>query len=372
MTGLYIHVPFCIRKCPYCGFYSVKHEKTLADGYVEAVIRNIRSYKGKRIETDTVYFGGGTPSLLPPEDIKKILEAIKDSFILSDGSEITLEANPSSVTLDSLRGYRKAGVNRISFGVQSCDDGELKLLGRLHSVDTAQKAVMSAKSAGIENISVDLMIGTPNQTLGSLLRSADTAVSMDVNHISCYMLKIETGTPYDCEAIRQKLVSDDDVSDMYLALCKKLKEHGFKRYEISNFSKEGYESRHNCKYWRLEDYIGIGPSAHSYFNGERFYVPGDIEKFCRDELQTVIIEDSEPDILEEYIMLSLRLDEGMSLEKLSLLGGDAGAVKKRAEFYEPYGLVKQCGGRISLTDEGCLVSNGLILEMYLAAVGENQ
>lgn len=372
LTGIYIHIPFCIRKCPYCAFYSVEYNEELKRQYVSSLIRNIRGYKGRNIPADTVYFGGGTPSLLAPDELEGILSAVKESFLLAPDSEITIEANPSSTDYNKLAAYRKAGANRISFGVQSSNDNELRLLGRLHDFSGARDAVLAAKSAGFENISCDLMIGTPAQTVDSLLASASDIAALGANHISCYMLKIEEGTPYDCERIRNSAADDDSISDMYLALCRELSVLGYHRYEISNFSKPGFESRHNLKYWRLEDYIGFGPSAHSYFAGRRFYVPDSIDEYISSPSQSYVSEDESPDMLEEYVMLSLRLNEGMSLKKLASLGGDKGAVIKKIEPLEDAGLVMLNNDVISLTDSGALVSNGIILEVYLAAIGENQ
>ena len=216
------------------------------------------------------------------------------------------------------------------------------------------------------------MIATPAQTLDSLLTSARDIASLGASHISAYMLYIEEGTPYDCERIRSFAADDDSISDMYIALCRELSGLGYLRYEISNFAKAGYESKHNLKYWRLEDYIGFGPSAHSYFGGMRFCVPDSIEDYISSPSQPDESEDESPDMLEEYVMLSLRLSEGMSMDKLASLGGDRNAVAKKLVPLQNAGLVKLDNGVVSLTDRGALVSNGVILEIYLAAIGENQ
>lgn len=371
MLGIYIHVPFCLRKCPYCAFYSVKYSRGLKDGYVSAVVRNISAFKSKALSADTVYFGGGTPSLLTPDDIGRIITAVKESFTVPADAEITMEANPCSVTFESICGYKKAGANRISFGVQSANDAELKKLGRLHDFKRAEDCVKWAKEAGIDNISCDLMIGTPNQTLESLADSVNKLIDLDISHISAYMLKIEQGTPYDNEMIRREVADDDLSADMYMELCRLMRERGFDRYEISNFSKPGYESRHNLKYWRLEDYLGFGPSAHSLFEGRRFYVPDDLKSFISHTVQPTLTEDDCPDALEEYILLSLRIASGISLEQIKSLGGSDEAVLKAAKRFISAGLLELNNGIISLTDSGCLVSNGIILAIYDAAVGEN-
>ncbi|MCD7732382.1 MAG: radical SAM family heme chaperone HemW [Oscillospiraceae bacterium] len=370
MLGIYIHVPFCSRKCPYCAFYSVTYSESLKDDYVNAIARNIRRYSDMRLPCDTVYFGGGTPSLLTPGDVNTVMEAIRSSFNLSPSSEITMEANPCSVTADSLSGYYRAGVNRLSFGVQSLNDNELRALGRIHDAKTALNAIDMARTAGFENISCDLMIGTPYQTMDSLLGSCRQLTSLGIPHISSYMLKIEDGTPYDCNEIRNSVADEDTVCDMYLALCDELRTMGYERYEISNFAKNGLRSRHNMKYWTGEDYLGFGPSAHSLFNGKRFYVPNDLHAYISSAAQPELIEDASPDRLEEYIMLSLRLSDGVSLERVNDLGGNAYAVTEKAKPYADAGFLSLTDNRITLIDKGALVSNSIIFELYSAATGE--
>lgn len=367
MLGIYIHLPFCLRKCPYCAFYSISYNDNMKDDYVRALVRNIRRYSEMRLPCDTVYFGGGTPSLLTPGDVNAVMDAVRHSFNLSPVSEVTIEANPSSVNSESLAGYYRAGVNRISFGVQSLNDNELRALGRLHDAKTALNAVDMARKAGFENISCDLMIGTPYQTISSLLESCQRLTNIGIPHISCYMLKIEDGTPYDCEEIREAVADDDTVCDMYLALCDELRTTGYERYEISNFAGNGLRSRHNMKYWTGEDYLGFGASAHSLFQGKRFYVPSDVQGYIASGIQPEIIEDASPDKLEEYIMLSLRLSDGLSLERVSLLGGDAEAVREKAKLFTTAGFAGISGDRIILTDKGALASNRIILELYSAA-----
>lgn len=371
MLGIYLHVPFCIRKCPYCAFYSVGCSNELIDGYVKAAIQKIRSYKNLGAEADTVYFGGGTPSCLSGEAVGLIMEEIKSSFRLADGAEITLEANPSSLTKKRLCGYIEAGVNRLSIGVQSAVDGELSLLGRLHSWSEAKNAVLLAREQGVDNISCDLILGTPGQTLESLALSVSRLLELKVPHISAYMLKIEENTPFDCDGIKDLAAGEDLVCDMYLSLCRTLRDSGYSRYEISNFSLPGYFSRHNLKYWTLKEYLGIGPSAHSFIGGRRLYIPSDVAGFINNLVSEDLVEDDNINMLEEYIMLSLRLDSGASYQKIASLGGDAGRVRHKAEIFSQNGLIKLSDSSFSLTDRGALVSNSLILEIYLAAIGED-
>lgn len=362
MTGLYIHIPFCARKCPYCDFCSTAFNKTLVQNYVDAVVRNIAHYSTDRIGLDTIYFGGGTPSLLTPQQVGQILHCAENSFVLHS-PEITLEANPCTVSLSKLSEYRSLGVNRLSFGIQSASDSELVSLGRLHTFGRAEKAVNDAFDAGFDNISCDLMIGIPDQTIQSLEYSIDALTNLPVQHISAYMLKIEQGTPFDSDKIRNTVADDDLSSEMYLTTVQKLAAAGFEQYEISNFAKPGFESRHNMKYWIGESYIGIGASAHSLFDGKRYFCPGDIGRFASSPLQQTVSEDDDPDKLEEYVMLGLRLTKGISLSKLAELGAsDLSGLIAKAAAYERNDLCVLKDGVLRLTPKGFLVSNVLISE----------
>lgn len=363
MTGIYIHIPFCKRKCPYCSFYSVEYDEGLCEAYVYALKRNIEKYKGEAVIVDTVYFGGGTPSMLTPLQIKSILASVKDSFVLSPDTEITMEANPSSVDYEKLCGYRQAGVNRISFGVQSACDSELSALGRLHDYESAEDAVLKARQADFLNISCDLMIGTPRQTMESLLCSARTIASLPVNHISAYMLKIEEGTMFDCDWVRENIADEETVCDMYENLIHVLKTCGFNQYEISNFSKAGCESRHNTKYWTGQSYLGFGPSAHSYFNRKRYFVPSDIYEYVSNDFQEEIISEENPDKVEEYVMLSLRLTTGIKFLEITKLGGNPQRIYENAQIFRNTDLVVLDEEGIRLTPKGFLVSNSIITQL---------
>ncbi len=352
-VGLYIHVPFCLSKCPYCDFYSVKYDENTAKDYIKAVKQNISAYNGVRF--DTVYFGGGTPVLLWKE-ISGLLHDI--GGMIDNGAEITLEANPCCTDKDSLDGLYKSGVNRISFGSQSSDDNELKALGRKHNAAMGEKAVELAFNAGIRNISADIMLGIPKQTLNSLRKTVQRFTSLPLTHISAYMLKIEPGTPFAAQ--RLELPDEDGYADIYLETVNLLEQNGFKQYEISNFAKSGFECRHNLKYWRCEEYIGIGPAAHSYYNGKRYAVPRDLAGFISDTLQQTYITEQAPADLEEYIMLRLRLSEGVDINELQkLFGIEKAAVLERLGELPPH-LYRRKGDIISLTPEGFLVSNAVI------------
>ena len=359
MTGIYIHIPFCKSKCPYCDFYSFKPDEAQKDSYLKAVLRYIKDNKSQiKDSVDTVYFGGGTPSFFGGERIKAVIDCIKENYSLSS-PEITVECNPSSISDEFFRVISEAGVNRISMGMQSAVDSERKALGRLSGKAEVQNAISLAKKNGIDNISLDIMLGVPYQTMESLNESIDFLLSADINHISAYMLKIEDGTPFYKMQNDLILPDEDTVCEMYLHTVKRLSEAGFKQYEISNFSKEGFESRHNLHYWRTEEYLGIGPSAHSFLGGKRFFFERDFNSFLS---CPAIIEDGDGGSEEEYIMLSLRLSEGFSKERFKERFGryPDPAIFLKAKEYEKHGLIKTDGETISLTPEGFLLSNTII------------
>ncbi len=341
--GLYIHVPFCLSKCPYCDFYSVAFSKSAAERYAAAVVRNLKRYDEP---FDTVYFGGGTPILLSGF-IGEILSAAE----IPSGAEITAEANPCLCTKERLSELREAGVNRISIGVQSLQDEELSALGRRHSAAQAEAAILSAYAAGFDNISADLMLGIPNQTQQSLAETAERLCALPISHVSAYLLKIEPQTPFGKNP-PQGTADEDAAAELYLSAVRMLSQRGFLQYEISNFAKTGRESRHNLKYWRREEYLGIGPAAHSFYDGQRFAVPRDLARFLESERQFEELTDGAPDEFEERVMLGLRLAEGIPEELWKPLSGALKRIPK--QYY------RLSGGRLSLTPEGFLLSNEII------------
>ena len=366
MTGIYIHIPFCKSKCPYCDFYSFKPDEMQKDSYLKAVLKYLEDYRNQvKDEIDTVYFGGGTPSFFGGERIKAVIDCIKENHTLVS-PEITVECNPSSVSDEFFRILSEAGVNRISMGMQSAVDSERKALGRLSGTEDVRKAISLSKKYGIDNISLDIMLGVPKQTMESLDESIDFLISSDIKHISAYMLKIEEGTPFYKMQNSLMLPDDDTVSEMYLHTVKRLSEAGFSQYEISNFSKEGFESRHNLHYWRTEEYLGIGPSAHSFLKGKRFYYERDFKSFLS---SPSTIDDGAGGSEEEYMMLALRLTEGFSGEKFKDRFGryPDETIYEKAKFFEKEGFLTVKNGTISLTPEGFLLSNtiiGKLLEYY--------
>lgn len=355
--GIYIHVPFCGKKCSYCDFYSVGWSKETAEGYVRAVLRNIRHYTDSSRTVDTVYFGGGTPSLLSGGQLLQILSAIRDSFDLCRNAEITLEANPCTLTPAKLSELREAGINRLSVGVQSMIDEELKMLGRVHSARRAEQAVRDAAAAGFDNISCDLMIALPDQKPESLRFSAERLGELPVQHISAYILKPEKGTPFDGSDLRSRLPDEDSAAELYLEMAGLLEKRGFMQYEVSNFAKPSFESRHNCRYWRCEDYLGIGPSAHSCYGGARFAVERDISDFIDRDIQQVAVTDESPCGFEEFAMLRLRLREGLRLSDVPEHRAD---IEKKLPPVIAEGYAEFDGETVSLTAKGFLMSNSVI------------
>lgn len=363
--GLYIHVPFCESKCPYCDFYSIKCDPDLVDKYATATCAALKKYSQEMgLAFDTIYFGGGTPSLLGNENIEKILQTVRENFSFW-AKEVTLEVNPTTASTLDFERLLDAGVNRLSIGVQSAVDEELKQLGRRHTVRDAERTIKMAQEAGFENISVDLMIAVPSQTKRSLQKSIDFCVAQDIQHVSAYLLKIEANTPfYECQA-QLALKDDDEQAELYLYLVDELEKYGFKQYEISNFAREGYQGQHNLKYWNAEEYLGIGPSAHSFVNGKRFFYPRSLKGFLSGKNE--IIYDGVGGGVEEYLMLKLRLREGVNNNAFKeRFGFDIPSVYfERAKTYQKYGLTEVDKETIRFTSQGFLLSNSLISRLFL-------
>lgn len=325
-----------------------------------AVLSYLEEYSEKITDgVDTVYFGGGTPSFFGGERIKAVLSYIKDKYSVSTDAEITVECNPSSVDEPLVKSLSEAGVNRISMGMQSAVDKERVTLGRLSDREKISGCIRLFRQYGINNISLDLMLGIPYQTKESLKESIDFVRSKNVTHVSAYMLKIEENTAFYKKMDSLSLPDEDEVCELYLYAIEELEKYGYKQYEISNFSKEGYESRHNLRYWHCEEYLGIGPSAHSFIGGKRFYFERDFEAFIKGISPT---PDGDGGDREEYIMLALRLTEGLQNEKYTQRFGtdiDEKLINK-ARILEKEGLVTVADDRISLTVKGFLVSNSVI------------
>ena len=366
--GLYIHIPFCRTKCLYCDFCSfVSRDEQQREAYVGALLREIEARGTKDYSVDTVYFGGGTPSLFSAEQIGRILGEIKESFNVSPDAEITLECNPMTVSDGDkyFKELRALGVNRLSLGVQSAVDGELKLIGRRHSFEDAKATFFAARGAGFENISVDLMLGIPSQTLDSLRASANQVIKLAAEHVSIYSLQLEEGTPLYRMRERYSLADDDAAADMYELVVKMMKDAGYRHYEISNFARGGRHSRHNSKYWRLDEYIGLGLAAHSDFAGKRSENTCDMERYLGGEwLQTEsYISNSEREF--EFLMLGLRTADGISKsEFLARFGVDFDEkYGKKVEKFKKMGYFCEKGDTLALTESGFEVSNAILTEI---------
>ena len=367
MYGIYIHIPFCIRKCPYCDFYSVTSSEDLRREYLLALRNQILSFS--RVSADTVYLGGGTPSLLEPEEIAGLISLIRERFDLADGAEITMECNPATADTARFRGFLDAGINRLSLGCQSFHEETLRSLGRLHSADEAKAAVKDARSAGFSNISVDLMLGIPYETPFIAQQDALSAAELEVQHVSAYLLRICEGTPF---ADGVPGIPDDDVqAECYRRFCSVMDESGYRQYEISNFALDGHESRHNLKYWECGKWLGFGPGAHMSDSVRRHSFPPDIKGFIDafrdgpvpDPLS--LMRDEGTVDAEEYIITSLRTSSGLDTAVLSsrfgtLLTGDQMSFLEKCRGA---GLAEISGGHIRLTRDGFLVSNSILSEL---------
>lgn len=362
--GLYIHLPFCDGKCPYCDFYSIAADETVMDAYTGTVCAELAHW-GRELgrPADTLYFGGGTPSLLGEKRLARMAEAARQAFGLNN-AEITVEVNPTRGKGLDFAFLRDAGVSRLSIGLQSANDRELRLLGRRHTAQDASKTVRRAQEAGFDNISLDLMLAVQEQTLQSLLSSIAFCASLSVQHISAYLLKVEEGTPYYQARESLRLPSEDMQCECYLAACAELERYGFKQYEISNYSLPGRESRHNLKYWDGQEYLGIGASAHSFLSGKRFYSPRSVENFLS---SPQYLPDGAGGGEEEYAMLRLRLTEGLTEAgyRNRFGKGIPESYRARAARFEKNGLLVCDGRGIRFTPQGFLVSNSLTAEVIL-------
>ncbi len=352
--GLYIHIPFCNKKCAYCDFYSVFPIGTVYEDYFSVLLEEIKKWGGKLANRpiDTIYIGGGTPSLLG-QDIIKLISCIKENFNVLNGAEITAEANPEDLVF--LPFAKIAGVNRLSVGAQSFCDKTLKVLGRSHSAADTEKFYYKARETGFNNISLDLMMALPE---GNLEYDLKKITELSPEHISAYILKREERTKFYKTGI--PLPDDDTAADCYLYSCKILEESGYEHYEISNFCKKGFESRHNLKYWQAKEYLGLGAAAHSFLNGKRFYYKRDIKAFLNG---TSPLQDGAGGEKEEKLMLNLRLKSGINLT--DFYSPVPAVLKEKAERLKAAGLISGNFPQVCLTDKGMLLSNSVIMELIL-------
>lgn len=323
--GIYIHIPFCKQKCFYCDFCSFANKNEMQGKYVETVINEIKNITHKEKYTvTTIYLGGGTPSILNPDYIKSILQEIKSSFEILDDAEITIEINPGTVNEEKLKKYKEYGINRLSIGLQSANDKILKKIGRIHDYKQFEETFFYARKCGFKNINVDLMIGLPTQAVEDVKQTLEKIIQKNPEHISVYSLIIEEGTIIEKLINENKLQLPDEETEriMYWTVVNELKENGYNQYEISNFSKKTYESKHNTNCWKQKQYIGLGTSAHSYLNKKRYSNTNNIEEYIKNIQENNIIknitiheEQTEESTMNEYMLLGLRMIQGININE---------------------------------------------------------
>jgi oxygen-independent coproporphyrinogen III oxidase len=366
MLGLYLHIPFCAAICNYCNFNRGLFDADLKTRYVEALVAEIRLGAPHAAGVDTMFFGGGTPSLLEPSEVARIVQACEAAFDIAADREVTLEANPETVTTERLRGYRQAGVNRLSFGVQSFREEELRRLSRLHSADRARLAVREARAAGFDNVSLDLMMWLPEQRLADWLESVDEAIAAEPDHLSLYLLELYPNAPLRDEMARAQWsqAPDEDAEAMYLTAMERLEAAGYAQYEISNVARPGRQSRHNLKYWRDGAWIGFGCGAHSTRDGVRWKNVSATEEYIQriqrgEPTRTDERQMPADERLGDALFTGLRLNEGLDL---AVVGARYGVdVWQRfgpdLDRFVDAGLLKHEGTRLRLTRKGMLLAH---------------
>jgi len=367
-AGVYLHIPFCKSRCSYCDFATdVFKSNEIVEAYVDALIKEVQSPKSKvqspKTKVDSIYFGGGTPSLLSPKQLEKILKAVHEKFDVAENAEITMEMNPATMTLETVREYRNLGVNRASFGAQTFDDTELKRLGRRHTANDVRETIELLRNADFTNVSFDLIAGLPRQTLQDWERNLTEALKLNPEHLSLYLLEIHEGTPL-AEQIRSKRqpLPDEDLSaEMYELMLEKTSAKNYAQYEISNFSLPDFESLHNSKYWTLDQVFGFGVSAHSFDGISRYANERDTAKYVEmiEKNNSAEIYREKIDIASEFIFLGLRLDKGIDLENYKKRFG-IDLIEKYADDLErlkDLELIETSENFLKLTSKGKLYSN---------------
>lgn len=367
--GIYIHIPFCRSKCDYCDFYSLAGRDDRMDQYQKALLSHIKETAplAQDFPVDTIYIGGGTPSYYGAKRLKELLGVIRKLYQVEKDAEVTVECNPDSVDVKSLKILRKAGVNRLSMGMQSANACELERIHRIHTPQQVNEAATAARKAGFTNLSLDLIYGLPGQTMDSWKATVEHALSLIPQHLSCYGLKVEEGTPLAARVAQGEVLPDDDQqADLYLWTVGRLERAGYPQYEISNFAKPGFASRHNLRYWLTQPYIGFGPGAHSDFGGRRYSFVRDLDAYIQGVLQGGdIIDESEiipkRERCGEYLMLRLRTVQGINEQEYrSTYFMDFAPLQARLEQFRTQGWAEQTDGRWHFTPKGFLLSNQLI------------
>ncbi len=366
--GLYIHIPFCRSKCRYCDFCSFPaRDAERMDAYVERLCRDLTEKAAlcREYTADTVYLGGGTPTILSAAQLSRVLGTVFRAYRVSPDCEITAECNPATGSADLFREMRAAGFNRLSVGLQSAHREELRALGRVHDFGGFLRTWEEAREAGFDNLNVDVMFGIPYQTPASFRETLERVCDLRPEHLSAYALTVEAGTPLERMLPKLPMPQEDDVAAMYLGMVDFLAERGLAQYEISNFAREGYQSRHNRKYWNTEEYLGFGPAAHSDFRGVRSGNARDLDGYLRGE--TIVCEENRPSPAErenEYVMLRLRLCEGVDERAFAARFGHGPDVFfGRLSPYCGGGFAKRTERGMALTPRGFLVSNAILADV---------
>lgn len=372
--GIYIHIPFCVKKCFYCDFASAAGTSAEMEAYIEALCREIAAVGQRQLRAETVYIGGGTPTSLPLFLLERLLRAVQQEFLLTGNVEYTVEANPGTVDMAKLSLLRQYGVNRISLGVQSFQNHLLRRCGRIHTAEDALKALTEIAAAGFENCSLDLIYGLPGQSLDDLKESLELALSQKIRHISVYGLQVEEGTVFFAQREAGKLIlpEEDAAEEMYEYLCRVLPEHGYQRYEISNFAIPGFESRHNLRYWQNLPYIGLGAAAHSYDGNCRRENYADRSAYieavqaCGRALSAEhVLTTAEK--MEEFCFLALRTREGISARAFATLFGCTleSVYGEKISRLQQQGLLDKMEQQVFLTRDGMKFGNRVFMEFLL-------
>lgn len=374
MAGIYLHIPFCKQACHYCNFHfttSLRYKSELAEAMVKEIALQKEYLGGETI--NTIYFGGGTPSLLDEKELEEIMSALRQAYVISENAEVTLEANPDDITSEKLQFWKRAGINRLSIGIQSFFEEELRWMNRAHNAQQARQCIVDSLAAGITNLSIDLIYGSPLLSDEDWKRNVDLALSYHIPHLSCYALTVEEKTPlHKMIRTQQKVnVNEEQQARQFLLLMQWLRAAGYEHYEVSNFAKPGYRSRHNSSYWKGESYLGIGPSAHSYNGKSRSWnvannqlyieainegrLPKEEEKLTRDEK------------LNEYMMIALRTMEGIDMQRVRELASEkeADAIIQKLKIYASQRLVSATNTSFALTDDGMLRADGMAGELFV-------
>ena len=370
--GLYVHIPFCPYKCNYCDFLTYSNVDFMIDDYIDSLLKEISLYEGEDYSLDSIFIGGGTPSYIKADHIRRIMKAIKENFQLEEGAEISIEMNPDTLTDKKVRTYLEAGINRFSLGVQTFDQEILKILGRRHSYEIVKKDIELLRKNGAKNISIDMMMANPKQDMAVLREDLEKIIGLDINHISYYSLILEEKTMFDhwLNSGKISLFDDDLERQMYHEAVFFLAINGFDRYEISNFAKKGYESVHNKKYWELKDYLGLGLGSSSNLGLKRFSNHRKLKDYHADlalgKKPLALVEDLSLEEREkEYIIMNMRKTEGFSIDQLEKRFNIDfyGKYKDVLDRHLAYRTIKIENGRLSFTDYGIDVSNTFFVDI---------